>query len=256
MIDMHQDITKNTIKNIPQNTLKPQLHPSFSYKAYSVGREKTPLLVIDNLIKDAHSLVEFCVANNSFNKVDSFYPGLRMASPESYIHAVHFYLADLLAAVFSLTPDKTAGGKALYSMVITPPEQLEQKQCLPHIDSFLSGDLACVHYLCDADKGGTSLYRHKKTGYEKITSTTIEHYNQSLIDEGALKFEKKSYMDGSNHYFERIVKIDALFNRMIIYPSNILHSGNISADFNFDPHPASGRLTLNSFIFCKRNPEI
>ncbi len=235
-----------------QDTVKPLLHPNFSYKAYVVGKEKTPLLVIDNFIKDCHTLVDFCVANNNFSKVDNFYPGLRMTAPQLYIYAVHHFLADLFASVFGLRSHKIAGGKSLYSMVITPPEQLEIKQCLPHVDSFLIGDLACVHYLCDKDKGGTSFYRHKKTGLEKITRETIDIYNQSVLDEGALNLEKKSYMNGSNDFFEQIIEIDASFNRMIVYPSNILHSGNIATDFTFDPNPATGRLTLNSFIFSKR----
>ena len=239
-----------------QDTLKPQLHPEFSYKAYSVGREKTPLIVIDNFIKEAHSLVDFCVATNNLHKVDNFYPGLRMNAPDLYIKAIHFYLTDFFGGAFGLMPNNIAGGKALYSMVVTPPDQLEQKQCLPHIDSFLSGDLACVHYLCDKAQGGTSLYRHKKTGYEKITSDTIHQYNQAVISEGALNIEKKSYMNGSNDYFEQIAEVDAKFNRMIIYPSNILHSGNIPADFKYDPNPATGRLTLNSFIFSKRNSKV
>lgn len=235
-----------------QDSLKPILHPDLSYKFYAVGREQTPLLVIDNFIQDAHSLVAFCKANTNFSKVDNFYPGLRMDAPGRYIHAINYYLAELLSNIFGLTQNKIAGGKSLYSMVVTPPDQLEIAQCLPHIDSYLSGDLACVHYLCGKEKGGTSLYRHRKTGYEKITSETIEHYKQSVVDEGALKLERKLYMNGSNQYFEQIAEVDAMFNRMIIYPSNILHSGNIPADFNFDPNPATGRLTLNSFIYAKR----
>jgi hypothetical protein len=237
-----------------QDSLRPILHPDLSYKFYNVGREGTPLLVIDNFIQNAHSLVDFCRENTNFSKVDNFYPGLRMAAPKMYIHAINHYLAELLNNIFGLTQEKIAGGKALYSMVVTPPDQLEINQCLPHIDSYLSGDLACVHYLCGKEKGGTSLYRHRKTGYEKITSETIEHYKQAVVDEGALKFEKKSYMNGSNDYFEQIAEIDAIFNRMIIYPSNVLHSGNIAADFDFDPNPATGRLTLNSFIYSKRSP--
>ncbi|HCS66160.1 MAG TPA: hypothetical protein DIW64_19985 [Cellvibrio sp.] len=235
-----------------QDSLKLVLSPELSYKFYKVGVEETPLLVIDNFIRDAHLLVDFCVTNTSFNKVDNFYPGLRMAAPNRYIHVINHYLADLLSNIFGLTQDKIAGGKALYSMVVTPPDQLEITQCLPHIDSYLSGDLACVHFLCDKEKGGTSLYRHRKTGYEKITSENIDHYKQSVVEEGALKFDIKSYMNGSNAYFEQIASVDAMFNRMIIYPSNILHSGNIAPDFNFDPNPISGRLTLNSFIYCKR----
>ncbi len=236
------------------DSLRPQLHPDLSYKFFHVGIESTPLLVIDNFIQDAHLLVDFCVANINFNKVDNFYPGLRMDAPPMYIHSLNKYLAELLDNIFGLPQHKLAGGKSLYSMVVTPPDQLEINQCLPHIDSYLSGDLACVHYLCAKEKGGTSLYRHKKTGYEKITRETIEHYKQSVVDEGALNFETKAYMNGSNNYFEEIAHVDAQFNRMVVYPSNILHSGNISKDFNFDPDPTKGRLTLNSFIYSKRDP--
>jgi hypothetical protein len=238
------------------DSLMPMLHPELSYKFYNVGREETPLLVIDNFIQDAHSLVDFCRANTNFSKVDNFYPGLRMAAPDMYIHTINRYLAELLDNIFGLPQNKIAGGKALYSMVVTPPDQLEILQCLPHIDSYLSGDLACVHYLCDKEKGGTSLYRHRKTGYEKITNENIDHYKQSVIDEGVLVLERKSYMNGSNNYFEQIAEVDAMFNRMIIYPSNILHSGNIAADFNFDPNPSTGRLTLNSFIYSKRSQTV
>lgn len=230
------------------------LHPNFSYQVYCVGKEQTPLLVIDNFIKDAHTLVDFCLTDTEFSKVDTYYPGLRMVAPNLYIHAMNFYLGKLFGDVFGLMPEQLAGGKSLYSIVVTPPEQLTTQQCLPHVDSFLSGDLACVHYLCNKDKGGTSLYRHKKTGYEKITKDTLAHYTQSVTEEGALDITQKSYMNGSNKYYESIAEVEAMFNRMVVYPSNILHSGNIPADFDFDPHPSSGRLTLNSFIFSKREP--
>lgn len=232
--------------------MKYKLHPALDYKFYLVGQEKTPLLVIDNFLSDAESLIDFCIKNTNFSRVDNFYPGLRMAAPRDYLYAINHYLAELLENIFDLTPDKIAGCKSLYSMVITPPEQLEKNQCLPHIDSYLTGDLACVHYLCGKEKGGTSLYRHRKTGYEKITSETIDHYKHSVVNEGALEFEKKAYMNGSNNYFEQIASVDAMFNRMIIYPSNILHSGNIAPDFSFSTDPLNGRLTLNSFIYSKR----
>lgn len=124
------------------------------------------MLVIDNSIQDAQALVDFCVENDCFDTADQYYPGLRMTAPSGYVHALYNFLADLIDSMFGVARAKVAGGKSLYSMVVTPPEQLAIKQCLPHVDSFLSGDLACVHYLCNQDKGGTSLYRHKKTGYE------------------------------------------------------------------------------------------
>jgi hypothetical protein len=235
-----------------RDSIKLTLHPELSYKFYAVGSEQTPILVIDNFIQDAQVLVDFCATGGGFSKVDNFYPGLRMAAPANYIHAINQYLAELLNNIFALPQAKIAGGKSLYSMVVTPPDQLEINQCLPHIDSYMSGDLACVHFLCGKEQGGTSLYRHRKTGLEKITSATVDAYKQAVVDEGALVMAKKSYMNGSNNYFEQIASVDAQFNRMILYPSNILHSGNIAEDFAFDPNPASGRLTLNSFIYSKR----
>jgi hypothetical protein len=233
-------------------SLIPELHPDFAYKAYNVGREKTPLLVIDNYLKDAQGLVDYCKGMNNFGHVDTYYPGVRMLAPQLYMHALHHHLARFFFTIFGLSPEYIEGGKAYYSMIVTPPEKLEPKQCIPHIDSFISGNLACVHYLCDKSKGGTSLYRHKKTGFEVVTKETIDSYNQAVIDEGALTLEK-SYMNGTNDYFERIAKIDAQFNRVVIYPGNILHSGDIAPEFNFDTDPTRGRLTLNSFIFKKQS---
>lgn len=236
-----------------EDTLKPLIHPDFAYKAYSVGNEQTPLLVIDHFIKDPERLIDFCVARAAFDNTDNFYPGLRMPAPHLYIHAINFYLSELIESIFGLKKDSWEGGRTLYSMVATPPEQLRPQQCIPHVDSFYRGDLACVHFLCDTDKGGTSLYRHKKTGFESVDAQRIDNYNQTVIHEGALDAPQKSYMNGSNTFFERTAAIDAVFNRMIIYPTTALHSGNIAPGFNFDPNPASGRLTLNSFIFSKRN---
>lgn len=231
---------------------KPSLHQKFSYSVHYVGAEKTPLLVIDHFLNDAQKLIEHCIENFHFKKVDSYYPGKRMDAPVNYTYAIHYYLNKLIEGVYGIRPEHIAGIKSLYSLVVTPPAQLTVQQCLPHIDSFLSGDLACVHYLCGPEKGGTSLYRHKKTGYEKITADVIDDYQKSLLDEGATYIDKKAYLCGGNNYFEPIAEIDAQFNRMIVYPSNILHCGNIPPDFNFTAHPLKGRLTLNSFIFCKR----
>jgi hypothetical protein len=231
--------------------IKPQLHSNFAYRNYLVGREKVPLLVIDNFIKDAETLVNYCIDINTFNNADSFYPGLRMPAPELYIHAIRHYLGDHIEGMFGLKKDSWRGGRSVYSMVVTAPENMKAQQCVPHVDSFKQNDLACVHYLCDSSKGGTSLYRHKKTGYEIINDERMTQYTQAALEEGMLELTPKAYMNGSNNFFEQIACIDALFNRIVIYPANVLHSGNIAPDFDFDPYPRTGRLTLNSFIFSK-----
>lgn len=233
-------------------TFKPQLHSDFSYKAYRVGNEKTPVLVIDNFMDRAELLVDYCAGVGRLEKIDSFYPGIRMQAPDIYVHALHHYLGTLLEHAFNLPLQKIQGSKALFSIVTTPPELLSPKQQLPHIDSFETGDLACVHYLCSPELGGTALYRHKSTGYETINSSQIDHYNETLIQEGALHSGDAVYMHGPNKFFDQIAAIGAVFNRLVIYPSNILHSGTISPGCVLDADPRKGRLTLNTFVYRKR----
>ncbi len=234
-----------------EETKKPKLHPKIVHQVIYVRREKVPLIVIDNFLDDAESLIHFCVASAAFNNADSFYPGLRMPAPKLYIQALHYYLGSLFSATFGLKKDMWQTGRSLYSMVVTPPAQLKVQQCIPHVDSFNRGDLACVHFLCDENKGGTSLYRHKETGFEYIDQERVDEYSQCVIDQGGIDTQQKFYMNGSTDLFEQIACVDAKFNRLVVYPGAVLHSGNIAPDFNFDPNPTTGRLTLNSFITSK-----
>ena len=233
------------------DNLKLRLHSNFFYRNYLTGNEKVPMLVVDSFLSDPQLLVKYCLETDIFNNADSFYPGLRMPAPELYIHAIRHYLGDLIEAIFGLKKDSWRGGRSVYSMVITKPENMNERQSVPHVDSLKQNDLACVHYLCDANKGGTSLYRHKKTGYETISEERMTRYKQVTLEEGILEVSPKSYMNGSNDFFEQIACVEALFNRIVLYPANVLHSGNIAPDFNFDPNPKTGRLTLNSFIYSK-----
>lgn len=234
-------------------SFKPQLHPDFAFKVHHIGGEGIPLLVIDNFLDQAEQLVDYCAGIGQLEKIDTYYPGIRMQAPELYVHALHYYLGKIFDAVFKLPLSQIQGSRALFSIVTTAPQMLEPKQRLPHIDSFETGDLACVHYLCGPEMGGTSMYRHRSTGYETVNANQIGHYNDALIAEGAAESAQLAYMNGPNEYFEQIASIDAAFNRIVVYPSNILHSGNIPAGCSLDADPRKGRLTLNTFVYRKRN---
>ena len=41
---------------------------------------------------------------------------------------------------------------------------------------------------------------------------------------------------------------EGVFNRMLVYRRNSLHSGSIAADFVPDPNPRTGRLSINGFL--------
>jgi hypothetical protein len=57
-----------------------------------------------------------------------------------------------------------------------------------------------------------------------------------------------AYINGDTALFEQIARQDGVYNRMLVYRRNSLHSGCIGKDFVPDPNPLSGRLSINSFI--------
>jgi len=224
------------------------LHPEFSYRIDHVGDEQQPVLIVENFLHEPASLIEFCVRNGNFNKFDALYPGARASAPEGYIQAIYYYLRDIIHSTFSIDDSMVQRVKADYSMVLTPVDQLKLAQCIPHYDSLITTELAAVHYLCKEDQGGTSLYRHKKTGFEFIDNNRATTYTETLKEEIRGGTYRRQYMNGSNHLFEQIAAYEAIFNRIIIYRCTSLHSGNIGPDFQFDANPRTGRLTINTFI--------
>ena len=243
---MHIPVTVTEKNNL-------RLHDRFSYRVEYVGNEKQPVIIVDNYLHNAEVLINYCEKNLSFVSAGSFYPGVRMPVPALYGKAMFRYLGELIFKVFSVRAQDIRSGRSLYSMVITPPSELKVAQRLPHCDSADMSDLACVHYLCDSHHGGTSLYRHKSTGYEYINQARKDNYVQTLERDLAATDAPMTYMNGSNDFFEQIASYEAKFNRMVMYRSTSLHSGNIPPDFKFDPNPRTGRLTLNTFINCQQS---
>ena len=225
-----------------------QLHSDFSYRVDFVGKEQQPVLVVDNFLSEPAYLVDFCERHTKLNKIDALYPGLRASAPDSYIQLIYHYLRDIICTTFAITESMVTHVKADYSMVLTPVKQLKLPQCLPHYDSLIPSELAAVHYLCFGGQGGTSLYRHRGTGFEYVDKGRANTYMEQLAAEVNQGPYPQRYMNGSNQLFEQIASYDAIFNRMIIYRCTSLHSGNIAPDFVFDANPRSGRLTINTFI--------
>ena len=226
------------------------LHPQLTYRVDRVGNEREPVLVIDNFLDRAELLIDgaetFCKFGND---PGNFYPGMIAPVPGFYTDIILGALGGLICATFDQDQTRPVGIKSVFSMVLTPPDQLQPIQRIPHFDSLNRSDLAAVHYLCSADKGGTSLYRHRATGFESVDNDRVDDYKKHAAHEMVSAACNGKYMNGSNEFFEQIGSYEAIFNRMIMYRSTSLHSGNIAPDFNLDPNPRTGRLTLNTFIY-------
>jgi hypothetical protein len=136
-----------------------------------------------------------------------------------------------------------------YSLITTPAHELAVPQRIPHVDSLSKYGLASIHYLFRQNFGGTAFYRHRKTGFETIDEARNATYFGSLRNENLLpETLGPGYINGDTDLFEQIAKQDGVFNRMLVYRRNSLHSGCIGADFLPDANPRSGRLSINSFI--------
>jgi len=227
-------------------------HADFTYTVEYVGAEKQPVLIIDNFLDKPELLIDYCCQYGDFNTADVMYPGVRKPAPDFYMQALYENLRPILAHEFNLQDEKVKSIETSYSMVVTPPSQLKPMQSMPHVDSFNNQEFASVYFLCGKEQGGTSLYRHKNTGFEYIDDQRIDEYSVSMNESTKNKTMPKQYMNGSNEYFEQIASYQANFNRFILYRCTSLHSGNIAEDFKFDPNPRTGRLTLNTFIGCHK----
>ena len=224
------------------------LHPSIVVQKLTIGKERAPLLVIDNFVADPEKLVRRAL-NKQFVTQSSYYPGVRTEGPLGYQQLFQQQLKALLFEYFHLQGRSLKFSMCRYSLVTTPAEKLGFLQRIPHFDSTNGNALASVHYLFKASLGGTAFYRHRQTGFEYIDESRKERYLKALeAEKDGPNAPPPAYIDGDTALFEQIGKQDGVFNRVLIYRRNSLHSGDISKNFVPDPNPATGRLSLNSFI--------
>jgi len=224
------------------------LHPQIRFQKLAVGHEKTPVLVIDNFVADPDRLVRRA-ATRMYGQGGRYYPGIRAEAPLSYQQLFTVQMRELLFDFFQLRGTGLSFSLCHYSVVTQPAEKLEFLQRIPHFDSRNRNALASVHYLFQRYFGGTAFYRHRATGFESIDDARMEHYFKVLNEENAgPNAPGPAYINGDTPLFEQIGKQDGVFNRILIYPRNVLHSGCIGPDFVPDPNPTTGRLSINSFI--------
>jgi hypothetical protein len=225
-----------------------ELHPAFSVQKLTIGAEKAPLLVIDNFVADPDRLVRKA-ASKPFTQISPFYPGPRTDAPLGYQQLIISRLQKMLCEYFELKGKAFKFTLCHYSLITTPAEKLEMLQRIPHFDSTNRNALATVHYLFKGNLGGTAFYRHRKTGFEYVDASRRETYFKALeAEKTGPDAPVAEYINGDTPLYEQIAKQDGVFNRMLVYPRNSLHSGCIAKDFVPDPNPATGRLSINCFI--------
>ncbi len=227
-------------------------NPRARIDARSVGDERMPLLVIDNVLQHPEQMVEFAVAHGNFAPPPkgSYYPGLNGALPPAYGRSLVSALRPLLAQIFGISEKERLSYEGFFGLSTLSGKQLEPLQTIPHFDSDNPRRLAMVHYFCGAPFRGTALYRHLPTGFETVDSRRVGRYRQHVFAE-LENAPRHDYIEDETQHYIQIDCVPAQFNRLAVYSTTSLHSALLGgAPLTGDPR--TGRLTANSFIEIHR----
>ena len=214
-----------------------------------LGEEGEPLVVIDGFSGRADELR--AAGRSAAYKAVKGYPGIRSPVPASYLRPVLPLLAEVIRRAFAMR-GSLAVESCSYSIVSLAPHELQPAQRMPHYDDPGAGVLALLHYLGDAEDGGTAFYRHRRTGFETMRPERLTAYNHAVAqDEAEFGPLPRSYHYGDSDRFELIGEVEAKADRAIIYRGRTLHSGIVPDEP--DPRSAQerGRLTINTFLVAR-----
>ena len=216
-----------------------------------VGNEQTPVIVIDDPITSTAALQEAALQDGRFHMDRrAAYPGVRTELPKDYVDTIVPPLVELLRETYGIPDslDYTVAQK-VFSLVTTPPEDLAILQRVPHFDDLKPWYFATVHYLNPGEFAGTGIFRHRPTGFERISTERSRDYVRAAeAYMQANGIPEARYITESTDHYELIETIDYKPNRLVSYPGNLLHSGLVQPGRDIDWRPDSGRLTANLFI--------
>ncbi len=213
-----------------------------------LGNSRSSLLVIDNALLNADAIRDYACQYGQFNTPEATqYPGLNAPLPAGFMTPMAKALRPLLAPAFGVPVQQSVTCHGYFGLVTLPPDALSKVQVMPHVDLIGHQRLAVLVYLCDASQGGTAFYRHKSSGLERLTGDNFTAYTAAMNAEMAEGAIPQTYVQDDHPRFERIGFTESRYNRLVVYNSNLLHSGMVKPDI-LSPDPRLGRLTMNIFI--------
>jgi len=212
------------------------------------GREQQPVIVIDDYARDPEQLIEEA-AQQSYRPIGPYYPGVRAVAPPALALSVRDSLATLIQKTFGLE-GQLDRIECYFSLITTPPEQLQLLQRLPHFDGLGSQRVAILHHLGRAECGATAFYRHRSTGFETLTDERLGAYNLAVNAEfHRYGVPQPGYIAGDTPIWERIARYEARFNRLLVYRGATLHGAEVPQDLPLPADPRCGRFSINTFIW-------
>jgi len=223
---------------------------SAAVKVVHVGRRGIAITLIDNVLQDPESVAALGFSASYSEDRSNLYPGMRAPMPESFSSAFRVWLTRILQRTGVLGSQRAiADLTSFFSVVTTPSEDLLPIQRIPHYDSTDPGLLAAVIYLCPPRFSGTSFYRHRRTGYEEITTENQKNYQLALAQDMRVHGPpQREYVNGDSQLFELIFSNELKFNSAIVYPGRMLHAGTIDRQLRRPQDKSEWRLTITALF--------
>jgi hypothetical protein len=225
-------------------------NPDASVTSVRVGKCPIAVTVANNVLLHPQRLAEFGLRQQFVEDDGNLYPGVRARVPAEFSRPFHAWLTRTLRRAGVLEEGcQIHEDASFFSFVDKSRANLLPLQRIPHYDSTDPRVFAAVIYLFDRANSGTSFYRHRATGYERIGVDNEGNYkialNRNMKKAGP---PAREYMNGSNDSFERTYSVDSGFNTIVIYSGNVLHAADIDGRLFNGSDISRWRLTISSLL--------
>jgi hypothetical protein len=225
-----------------------QLGSSISVRLAHVGAERQPLMIVDDVLADPQAMVDAACKATFYVPHHTNYPGINAPVPQSYYLTVITALRGPIEAAFGVSCTAYLSYFGFFALATVGAADAQPVQRIPHRDSADPDRLAMVHYLCRGRFEGTGFFRHRTTGFESVDVSRQAHYERAARQEvDQTPPGTTSFIAARTRNYELIGQSQAVFNRLIVYRSHVLHSA-LLADGAGSADPTVGRLTANGFI--------
>jgi hypothetical protein len=225
-------------------------NPNARISSICVGHTPITVTVADDVLLRPQRVAEFGLGYQLVEDSSNLYPGVRARLPVEFSRRFIDWLTRVFHATGLLEDGCTIiNDDSYFSIVDKSRASLLPLQRIPHYDSSDPRVFAAVLYLFDRAHSGTSFYRHRTTGYERIREDTAKNYNIALNHNlKTLGPPAREYINGSSALFERIHSVDSAFNRIVIYSGNALHAADIDGSLFEASENERWRFTITSLI--------
>jgi hypothetical protein len=212
-----------------------------------MGREGQPLVVIDGFSGMVDTLLE-AAYTAQYQHAGASYPGIRSWADPSYLDRRRDLMMQIMRQVFGFA-EGVRMGASTFSVVTLSEQELNPLQRIPHYDHANGEVIAIMHYLQGPESGGTAFYRHRRTGFETMTTEREDAYNAALaMDHREYGMPPAKYCYGDTDWFEMIDEVEAAPDRLVLYRGMQLHSGVIPDPSVLSSDVRQGRVTINMFL--------